>query len=66
MTCKDIQDRDTGPSTHIYEIPDTAQFSYRTEDSDYRSHFRFCEQSSLPDHWRDNDLSDLIGERPRR
>lgn len=62
MSCRDIQGRGTEPSTNIFEIPDAAQFGYGTAGSDYRSHFRYCEQSSLPDPWRDNDISDLAGE----
>lgn len=62
MTCRNIQGRGAEPSTNVYEIPDATQFTYGTQDSDYRSHFRYCEQSSLPDPWRDNDISDLVGE----
>jgi len=60
--CKEIQSGNVEPSTYLYEIADTSQFSYGSEDSDYRSQFRYCEQSSLPDPWRDNDISDLLGE----
>lgn len=59
--CKDIQYGETERTVYRYEISDNTQFSYRTEDSDYRSQYRYCEQSSLPDPWRDNDISDLIG-----
>jgi len=48
--------------TYRFEITDTTQFSYGTEGSDHRSYFRYCEQSSLPDPWRDNDISDLLGD----
>lgn len=61
VTCRDIQGRGTEASTNLYEIPDAVQFSYGTDDSDYRTHFRYCEQSSLPDPWRDNDISDPVG-----
>jgi len=61
LACKEIQRGVIEPSTYVYEIPDLTQFRYGTEGSDYRSHFRYCEQSSLPDPWRDNDISDLIG-----
>jgi hypothetical protein len=62
VACEVIPGGAIEPSTYIYEIPDTAQFSFGTEGSDFRSHFRYCEQSSLPDPWRDNDISDLLGE----
>jgi hypothetical protein len=62
VACTDIQRGEIESSTYLFEIPDATQFSYGTEDSDYRTHFRHCEQSSLPDPWRDNDISDLIGE----
>jgi hypothetical protein len=62
VACTDIQGGGVETSTYLYEILDSAQFSYGTEGSDYRSHFRYCEQSSLPDPWRDNDISNLIGE----
>jgi len=62
VVCNDIQGGVPEQSIYLYEIPDSAQLSYGSEDSDYRSQFRYCEQSSLPDPWRDNDISDLIGE----
>jgi hypothetical protein len=65
VACRNIQGGETESSTNVYEIPDATQFSYGADDSDYRSHFRYCEQSSLPDPWRDNDISDLVGEPTR-
>jgi hypothetical protein len=62
ITCRYIQGGEPEASTNVYEIPDSAQFTYGTEDSDYRSHYRYCEQSSLPEPWRDNDVSDLVDE----
>ena len=61
MVCTDIQGEEPEHSTCVYEIPDSTQFSYGSEDSDYRRRFHYCEQSSLPEPWRDNDISDLIG-----
>jgi hypothetical protein len=58
LACKDIQGGEIQSSTYYFEIPDAMQFSYGTEDSDYRSHFRYCQQSSLPDPWSDNDISE--------
>lgn len=62
VACIGIQGGAAEQSTYRYEIPGSVQFSYGTEHSDYRSHFHYCEQSSLPDPWRDNDISDLLGE----
>jgi hypothetical protein len=61
MACDGIQGAGAEPLTYLFEVADHAHFSYGTEGSDYRSHFRYCEQSSLPDPWRDNDISDLLG-----
>jgi hypothetical protein len=33
----------------------------RTSDSGWESSARYCAQSSLPDPWRENDISDLVG-----
>jgi hypothetical protein len=63
--CNSIHVGEAESSTSVFEIPDATQFSYGAEDSDYRSHLRYCEQSSLPDPWRDNDISDLVGEPTR-
>jgi hypothetical protein len=62
LACKDIQRGEVQSSTYHLHIPDATQFSYGTEDSDYRTHFRYCQQSSLPEPWRDNDISELVGE----
>jgi hypothetical protein len=62
VACKAMYGEEIELSTYLLEITDTTQFSYGTEGSDYRSHFRYCEQSSLPDPWRDNDISDLLGD----
>jgi hypothetical protein len=65
VVCKNIQGGEAESSTNVYEIPAATQFSYGAEGRDYPSHFRYCEQSSLPDPWRDNDISDLLGESTR-
>jgi hypothetical protein len=44
-----------------WEVPDTASFTLKRHAGRERS-YRHCEQSSLPDPWRDNDVSDLIGQ----
>lgn len=48
------------PGVILYEIPDATTFGYRAEDSDHETRYRYCEQSGLPDPWRDNDISDLL------
>lgn len=58
LACMDIQGGEIESWTVLVEITDATQFSYGSEDSDYRTHYRYCEQSSLPDPWRDNDISD--------
>lgn len=43
----------------VWQVPDESSFSTRSESGWERS-FRHCEQSSLPDPWRDNDISDIL------
>jgi hypothetical protein len=62
VVCNAVQGGAAEQSIYLYDIPDNTRFSYGTEDSNYRSHFRHCEQSRLPDPWRDNDISDLLAE----
>jgi len=61
--CADFQ---AGPDsatteTVIWQIPDDASFT-SNGDRGWERSFRHCEQSSLPDPWRDNDISDLVSE----
>jgi hypothetical protein len=49
-----------GASTTTYEVPNDTSFTARNEGGS-ESSARYCNQSSLPDPWRDNDISDLIG-----
>ncbi|MCU0976537.1 MAG: hypothetical protein MUC71_09555 [Steroidobacteraceae bacterium] len=37
----------------------------RTSEEGWVSEFRFCEQASLPEPWRDNDISELTGQAAR-
>jgi len=53
-------DREAQSVTRTYEVPDDASFS-ATSDSGWGSKARFCAQSSLPEPWRDNDISDIGG-----
>ncbi len=43
----------------VWEIPDDSRFTSKS-DSGWERSFRYCEQASLPDSWRDNDISDLV------
>lgn len=43
-----------------WEIPDEARFHSRSA-SGWERNFRHCEQASLPEPWRDNDLGDAAG-----
>lgn len=44
--------------TNTYELPNETSFKVTYEGGSERS-ARYCEQSSLPDPWRDNDISDV-------
>jgi hypothetical protein len=44
-----------------WEIPDSVSFTSRS-DAGWRRAARYCEQSVLPEPWRDNDLSAVISE----
>ena len=43
-----------------WEIPDDSSFTTVREDG-WSNGARHCEQSRLPDPWRDNDISDVTG-----
>lgn len=43
----------------VYEIPDETRFIARS-DSGWVQEARYCAQSSLPEPWRDNDISDIV------
>lgn len=43
-----------------YEIPNDTSFTV-TYEGGSQSSARYCAQSSLPDPWRDNDISDITG-----
>jgi pyruvate/2-oxoglutarate dehydrogenase complex dihydrolipoamide acyltransferase (E2) component len=43
-----------------YEIPNDTTFTV-TYEGGSQSSARYCAQSSLPDPWRDNDISDITG-----
>lgn len=46
-------------SVVAWEIPNDTSYK-RKSDSGWESSARYCAQSSLPEPWRDNDISDLI------
>lgn len=46
-----------------WEILGPTAFRRRSEEG-WVSEFRFCEQPSLPEPWRDNDISEFTGEAP--
>ena len=48
-------------STSTYEILDETSFRTISEDG-WETTARHCAQSSLPEPWRDNDISDILGE----
>lgn len=47
-------------SVRTYDVPDGETFSAKS-DSGWGNEARFCAQSSLPDPWRTNDISDIVG-----
>lgn len=46
--------------TTTYDIPADDRFT-TTSESGWTSSARFCPQASLPEPWRDNDISDVTG-----
>jgi len=46
-------------STVRYEVPNDRTFTARQDDGS-ASAARYCPQSSLPEPWRDNDISDIV------
>ncbi len=61
--CGDLFGAQDGSSTEVIEwkVPDDVSFKSKSEAGSERS-FRYCDQSSLPEDWRDADISDVIGE----
>ncbi len=45
--------------TVVYTVPDDSSFTSKSE-SGWEHSARYCAQSSLPESWRDNDISDLV------
>lgn len=60
QACSRLQGGEGGSGTVVLDIADPMGFGIGAEGSNYRSHYRYCEQSSLPEPWRDNDISDLV------
>ena len=59
--CGDLMDHGAGETWVVtWQIPDDASFSTEREDG-WSQSARHCEQSRLPDPWRDNDISDVTG-----
>ena len=60
-TCQEVQ----GPQPSTYEVEQEyevlAEDRYRVNfEGGGSSEFRFCPQDSLPEPWRDNDISDVL------
>lgn len=61
QSCKDIQSETAeAPYPVFFEIADETTFAHRYEGSAESATYRYCAQSSLPEPWRSNDISDLI------
>ena len=52
-----VCDEDTGPETVEYRLQGDQH--YRMVGEHWESEFRYCPQPSLPEDYRDNDISDL-------
>jgi hypothetical protein len=52
-------------SVRTYDIADSESFSAKS-DNGWGNNARFCPQSSLPEPWRTNDISDVIGTAPAK
>lgn len=57
--CADLQGGDAVVSLSTYRVASPTDFTARSEQG-WESSARYCEQSSLPEPWRDNDVDDLI------
>lgn len=57
--CVDFQGSDPMVAVSVYQINSDTRFTATSEQGWERS-ARYCEQSSLPLWWRDEDISDLI------
>lgn len=59
--CGELWGRGAEEETHtaVWTITDDRSYSRKT-DAGWESSARYCEQSSLPADWRDNDIRDLI------
>ena len=56
QACKDLASRGRAQTVSVtLEIPNDSSFNSKEVGKK-----RYCEQSSLPDPWRDNDIADLI------
>lgn len=62
-TCNDLFGAQDTVSTDVveWEIPNDTNFKSKSE-AGWERGFRYCDQTSLPDDWRDVDISDVIGE----
>ncbi|MGB5103884.1 MAG: hypothetical protein WBO04_11290 [Steroidobacteraceae bacterium] len=59
--CADMMDPSGGETWGVtWEIPDDSSFSTLRDDG-WEHSARHCEQSRLPEDWRDNDISDVTG-----
>lgn len=59
--CHVLQEGPDNATTEVadWTLPDDSSFISVSE-TGWQRNFRHCEQSSLPDPWRDNDISQLI------
>jgi hypothetical protein len=61
QSCKNIQSETAeAPYRVLFEIQNETTFALRYEGSKESAHYRYCAQSSMPEPWRSNDISDRI------
>ena len=60
--CDDFQAGPDSATTQLvdYRLPDDTRFISKSNDG-WERDFRYCQQSSLPQDWRDADISELTG-----
>jgi len=60
--CTQTQGRSAGSQLWVFEIPDRTRFRYGNVGSSHQRYYSYCAQPSLPEPWRDNDISGLLGD----
>ena len=59
-SCADLRGGDAQTSIVTYELLSERSFKSKSEQG-WEHSARFCEQSSMPADWQENDISDVVG-----